>query len=53
MYWEPQSLIPPNPAKIGEYIAAGFELGISFAEALTTAIFEFISALAQFMVSTS
>lgn len=32
------SMFPPNPAKIPEYIAAFFKLGVTFGEALVTGI---------------
>jgi hypothetical protein len=42
------TLVPPNPAKIGEYIAAGFKLGTDFALALTDTIVKFIQSLGSF-----
>jgi hypothetical protein len=47
----PHSFFPiPNPAKIGEYIGGGFELGITFARSLTTVILDFIGSLGKFIV---
>lgn len=43
----PESLFPPNPAKIGEYIASFTKLGLDFGQALVTGIvtptFKFIT----------
>jgi hypothetical protein len=44
----PHSFIPPDPTKIGEYIAAGFKLGTDFALALTDTIVKFIQSLGSF-----
>ncbi len=46
----PHSLFPPDPTRIGEYIGAGFELGVAFAQGLVTVITDFIGALGKFMV---
>ena len=46
----PESFIPPNPAKIGEYIGAGFEVGLNFANALSTLIIEFIGSIGKLIV---
>jgi hypothetical protein len=45
----PQSFIPPDPTKIGEYIAAGFKLGTDFAVALTDVIVKFIQGIGTFL----
>jgi hypothetical protein len=42
------TLVPPNPTKIGEYIAGGFKVGSDFALALTNVIVTFVSSLGQF-----
>lgn len=46
----PDSLIPPDPTRIGEYIGAGFELGLDFANALTTLIIDFVGAIGKLIV---
>jgi hypothetical protein len=46
---QPASLFPPNPAKIGEYIGAGFQIGLDFAKALTDVIVTFIGSIGKFL----
>lgn len=45
----PHSFFPPDPTRLGDYLAAGFKLGSDFALALTTVIVNFVSSLGQFM----
>lgn len=46
----PASFFPPDPTKFGEYIGAGFKLGVDFAKALTDVIVTFITDLGTFLV---
>lgn len=42
---QPQSLFPPNPAKIGEYIAQFAKLGLTFGQTLADTTIKFVTDL--------